>query len=446
MSASARSATGKGPSPRGVAVRARAASAVARVLHGGQRLEAVLEYEGLGRSDRALLRELATGTVRWAIRLRAVLDDLLDRPLPARETEVEGLLLVGLYQLAHTDIPPYAAVSSCVGGLSRGKAWARRLLNGVLRRFGREREARLAAVDARSPALATAHPAWLVNALQGAYAQAWPEILAANNRPPPLTLRVPGDRDAYLAELAAAGIAAEPHARVASAVSLAEFRPVAALPGFAEGRASVQDAAAQLAAPLLDPQPGERVLDACSAPGGKLAHLLDYEPAARVTALDVAPDRLARVRETLERTGLAPEALMPGDAADPDGWWDGTPFDRILIDAPCSGTGVIRRHPDIKHLRRPDDLAPMTRRQAALLAGLWPLLRPGGRLLYVTCSVLPEENGEPVEALLSERTDASAEPLSEDWGRRAGPGRQILPGEAGMDGFFYAALRKDAAP
>ncbi|MEF8792280.1 16S rRNA (cytosine(967)-C(5))-methyltransferase RsmB [Thiohalorhabdus sp.] len=429
--------------PRGVAVRCRAATAVSGVLHSGRRLEEALDYQGLGRSDRALLRELATGTVRWAIRLRTVLDDLLDRPLPRRETEVEALLLVGLYQLAHTNIPPYAAVSATVGALSKSKAWARRLINGVLRRFGREPGQRLAAADARSVGVANAHPEWLVIALEAAYPDAWQGVLDANNQAPPLTLRVVGDRAAYLAELAAAGIEAQAHPLVETAVNLKSFRPVASLPGFPEGRASVQDAAAQLAAPLMETRSGERVLDACTAPGGKLAHLLSQTPDLHVTALDPDSDRLDRTRETLERTGLAPEALLRGDAARPQTWWDGVPFDRILIDAPCSGSGVIRRHPDIKHLRRPEDVGPMEDRQQALLEGLWPILRPGGKLLYVTCSVLPEENGERVAALQQAHPEARAEPLPQQWGRPAGPGCQILPGEAGTDGFYYARLRKE---
>lgn len=424
----------------------RAANAVRAVLHGGRRLEGDLDYAGLGRSDRALLRELATGTVRWAIRLDAVLEDLLDRPLPAREAEVRALLLVGLYQLAHTGIPPYAAVSATVGALPGKKAWARRLVNGVLRRFGREREARLAAADARSAAVAAAHPQWLVDALRQAYPQDWENILRAGNAPPPLTLRVSGDRRAYLDELTAAGVAAEAHPLVATAVTLAEFRAVNGLPGFAEGRASVQDAAAQLAAPQLDAGTGERVLDACAAPGGKLVHLLQRGPGVRAVALDADTARLDKVRETLARTGTRAESLLSGDAARPEAWWDGEPFDRILVDAPCSGTGVIRRHPDIKHLRQPRDLAAMTARQAAILDGLWPLLRPGGRLLYVTCSVLPAENGERVTDFLAAHPDAAAEPLAPGWGRPAGPGRQILPGEQGMDGFFYASLRKEDRP
>ena len=430
----------------GAAVRARAAGAVAAVLGPGRRLEDGLVYDGLAASDRALLREVATGTVRWAGRLRAVLGELLDRPLPAKEAEVEAVLLVGLYQLAHTEIPPYAAVSATVDALPPGKAWARKLVNGVLRRFQREAAARLAAVDERGAATATAHPGWLVKRLRADYPEQWPAILDANNRPPPLTLRVSGDRDAYLAELAAAGIGAEPLATVPTAVRLAEFVPVAALPGFNEGRVSVQDGAAQLAAPLLAAQPGEVVLDACSAPGGKLAHLLEQAPEARVVAVERDRQRLARIQETIDRIGRRPAALRQGDAARPEAWWDGVPFDRILLDAPCTGTGVIRRHPDIKHLRRPADLDPAVAQQQELLDGLWPLLRPGGTLLYATCSVLAVENREQIRAFRQRHADAAVAELPGGWGHPAGDGRQILPGEDAMDGFFYARLTKTETP
>ncbi|KPV41562.1 hypothetical protein AN478_01875 [Thiohalorhabdus denitrificans] len=410
------------------------------MLHEGRRLEAALDYEGLGQADRALLRELATGTVRWAVRLRAVLDDLLDRPLPRKEKRLEALLLVGLHQLAHTGIPPYAAVSATVGALTGKQAWARRLVNGVLRRFGRERDDRLAAVDGRSPALRHAYPDWLVEALRGGYPDDWEAVLAAGNRPPALTLRVRGDRSAYLEELAAAGIPATSLDGVPEAVALEEFLPVGALPGFAEGRVSVQDGAAQLAAELVAPRSGERVLDACSAPGGKLAHLLDRAPGAEVVGVEAEGDRLAKIRQTLDRLGLGAAELVHGDATTPGAWWDGRPFDRILVDAPCSGTGVIRRHPDIKHLRRPEDIPVLAGRQAALLEALWPLLRPGGRLVYATCSVLPAENREVVAAFLDGHPEARPATPEADWGRPDGPGRQILPGEQGMDGFFYACL------
>lgn len=427
---------------RGALVRSRAGWAVKGVLSEGRRLEDGLDYQGLGRKDRALLRELATGTVRWGMRLEPLLDRLLDRPLPRREVTVRSLLLVGLYQLAHTDIPAYAAVSATVGGIPGNKRWARRLVNGVLRRFGRESEGRLREVDALGPAARTAHPQWLVDRLAAAFPDCWEGVLQADNRPPPLSLRVRGSRGSYLEELEKAGIAAEPMDWCPEGVRLARFHPVGTLPGFPEGRVTVQDGAAQLAVPLLGPRDGERILDACSAPGGKLAQLLDAAPGAEVVALDLDPGRLARMHETLERLGRYPARVVEGDAANPEGWWDGRLFDRILLDAPCSGTGVVRRHPDIKYLRRETDLAALTRRQEALLEGLWPLLRPGGCLLYGTCSLLAEENGERVEAFLATHPGARSEPLSTGWGSPAGPGRQILPGEDGMDGFYYARLVK----
>ncbi|MFA9459259.1 16S rRNA (cytosine(967)-C(5))-methyltransferase RsmB [Thiohalorhabdus methylotrophus] len=442
MPAQARKPSSREPAAPGGKVRRRAAAAVAGVLREGRRLEAELDYEGLDQADRALLRELATGTVRWAIRLRAALDGLLDRPLPRKEKRLEALLLVGLYQLAHSGIPPYAAVSATVSALTGRQAWARGLVNGVLRRFGREREARLAVVDEQSPAMRTAYPEWLVEAVRTAYPAEWMAVLEAGNAAPPLTLRVRGDRTAYLAELAAAGIPARALDPADGAVQLEEHRPVTEIPGFTEGRVSIQDGAAQLAADLLAPRAGDRILDACSAPGGKLAHLLDRAPQAEALAVEADEGRLERIRDTLQRLGLEATALIPGDATDPDAWWDGRAFDRILVDAPCSGTGVTRRHPDIKHHRRPEDIPALAERQGALLRALWPLLRPGGTLVYATCSILPTENREVVAAFLEECPEARCVTPEAAWGRPVGPGRQILPGEAGMDGFFYACLER----
>ncbi len=431
---------------RGALVRARAGQAVSRVLWAGQRLEEGLDYAGLGQEDRALLRELATGTIRWGLRLGALASRLLDRPLPSREGQIWALLLVGLYQLAHTRIPPYAAVSATVGALPRDKRWARGLMNGVLRRFAREADDRLEEVDALGPAERTAHPSWLVARLQMAYPEGWEGILEANNSPPPLSLRVRGKVEVYLRELEEAGIEAKPLPSPAEGIRLPHFRPVHRLPGFSEGRVTVQDGAAQLAAPLLSPLSGQRILDACSAPGGKLAHLLDWAPDTEVVALDMASKRLDWLRETLHRLGCPAVRVIIGDAAQPQQWWDGRLFDRILVDAPCSGTGVIRRHPDIKYLRREEDLSPMMKRQDNILEGLWPLLRQEGRLLYGTCSILPEENAERVTTFLANHADARWEPLPLEWGYPVGPGRQLLPGEGDMDGFFYAALVKSSLP
>jgi 16S rRNA (cytosine967-C5)-methyltransferase len=282
-----------------------------------------------------------------------------------------------------------------------------------------------------------------VDALATAYPDAWEAILAANNEAPPLTLRVDGDRAGYLAELAEAGIEAEADPAVDTAVRLREFLPVSRLPGFDDGRVSVQDAAAQRIAPLVDPHPEERILDACAAPGGKLDHILTLAPGVAVLGLDVDAGRLERVRETLARTGQTGAELLPADAADPGQWWDGEPFDAALVDAPCSGTGVIRRHPDIKHLRRPDDLAPMTARQDALLDAAWSVLAPGGRLVYATCSVLPEENTGRVAGFQERYPEAVLRDPEPHAGRDTGHGRQLLPGPEG-DGFFYAVLERPA--
>jgi 16S rRNA (cytosine967-C5)-methyltransferase len=230
---------------------------------------------------------------------------------------------------------------------------------------------------------------------------------------------------------------------VSTGIVLENACDVKQLPGFADGVVSVQDSAAQLAVVLLDLQPNQRVLDACAAPGGKTCHVLETEPElAHVLALDRDAVRLGRIRENLERLGLTAQ-LREGDASDPRQWWDGTPYDRILLDAPCSATGVIRRHPDIKLLRKAADIAPLARRQQTLMARLWPLLAPGGMLVYATCSVLKQENELNVEHFLATHGDARERPIAAPWGHAGVCGRQILPGEAGMDGFFYACLVKE---
>jgi 16S rRNA (cytosine967-C5)-methyltransferase len=357
---------------------------------------------------------------------------------------VRGLLLVGLYQLAEMRVAAYAAVDETVAAARvLGKDWAAGLVNGVLRAFLRERAA-LELAAAADPAAAHAHPSWLVARLQAAWPDDWPALLHAGNGRPPMTLRVNRLRvsvAAYLGTLAAAGLAAVPAELVPSAVVLAQPVDVGRLPGFGAGAVSVQDAGAQLAAPLLDPQPGQAVLDACAAPGGKTGHLLEGCPDARVTAVDVDARRLARVRENLDRLGLAAR-LAEGDAEHPAGEWAAERYDRILLDVPCTATGVIRRHPDIKLLRRAPDVGELVARQARILDAVWPLLRPGGILLYVTCSLLPEENEGQIARFLGRRPDARAVPIEAVWGRPAGAGRQILTGEHGMDGFYYARLRR----
>ena len=429
-------------------VRAIAAQALGQVLGEGRSLAVVLPpaLERVAPRDRGLLRELCYGVCRWQPELQVLLDGLLNRPLDPREPMVRALLLVGLYQLHHLRIPDHAAVAETVAAARQvRKPWAASLTNAVLRSFPRRRAELLARVEADTAAR-TAHPRWLLESLKEDWPDDWPAIVAANNARPPFTLRVnvlQDRRDAYQARLAAVGKHAEPVAVASAALTLAEPVEPAALPGFAEGQVSVQDAAAQLAAPLLAVEPGMRVLDACAAPGGKTAHLLECIPDLDLTALDQDGDRLERVRDNLNRLRLAAR-LVRGDASQPADWWDGVPYDRILLDAPCSATGVIRRHPDIKLLRRETDIAALADRQQAMLLALWPLLRPGGRLLYATCSVLRRENDQVVAAFLAAQPEAQAQPIRADWGRALALGHQILPGEGGMDGFYYAVLVKPA--
>jgi 16S rRNA (cytosine967-C5)-methyltransferase len=429
--------------------RAAAGRAVSAVARRGRSLDEALgqSMAGLPDADRALVAQLAYGTLRAYPRLDRWVDLLLARPLPERDIEVHDLLAVGLYQLEDTRVPDHAAVAATVEAVRQlGRHQYAGLVNACLRRWLRERDA-LKAKVARVPEVVHAHPRWWLDALAADWPRDWESVVAAANIQAPMWVRVNrlhGTRDAWLERLVAAGGAATTWAPAPEALCLDGPMDVAALPGFGSGDVSVQDAAAQLAAGLLDPQPGMRVLDACAAPGGKTGHLLEYCPDIRMTALDVAPARLERIRENLARLSLEANVLA-GDARDPGAWWDGEPFDRILLDAPCTGSGVVRRHPDIKLLRRPGDVAAMAAQQQALLESLWRLLAPGGRLLYATCSVFRLENASRVTEFLARHPEARAIDLGEPgWGRRAGPGRQILTGEAATDGFYYACLNRPA--
>ena len=394
--------------------------------------------------ERAFAQELAFGTLRYLPRLDAWLAHVAQRPPRRRDTDVRALALLGLYQLAFTRVPPHAAVNATVE-LARtlGKPWAAGFVNAALRRFAAERDA----IERIEPAASArlAHPGWLLEAFERSWPELGESIARANLERPPMTLRVNTlrtSRRRYLDRLSREGIRARATRHSEAGVVLASPRDVESVPGFAEGLVSVQDEAAQLAAALLDAPRGSRVLDACAAPGGKTAHVLERGAGGvEMVALDRDPRRIADLERTLARLGLAPRVLL-ADAQAPDAWWDERPFDRILLDVPCSGTGIIRRRPDVKVLRRPGDVEPMAGRQSAMLHALWPLLARGGRLLYATCSVLPRENESVVRSFVAERADADAIPLDAPWGRPTGHGRQILPGEDAMDGFFYAALAK----
>ena len=394
--------------------------------------------------ERAFAQELAFGTLRYLPRLDAWLAHVARRPPRRRDTDVRALALLGLYQLAFTRVPPHAAVSATVE-LARilGKPWAAGFVNAALRRFAAERDTIERAEPSAEARLA--HPAWLLEAFEHSRPGLGESIARANLERPPMTLRVNArrmSRRRYLDVLSSAGIEARATRHSAQGVVLASPRAVESVPGFGEGLVSIQDEAAQLAAGLLDTRRGSLVLDACAAPGGKTAHVIERGAGdVEVVALDHDPRRIADLERTLARLRLAAR-VQPGDATKPDAWWDGKPFDRILLDAPCSGTGVIRRHPDVKALRRPEDVGAMAGRQRAMLGALWPLLARGGRLLYATCSVLSRENESIVESFLAEQADAEMVRIDAAWGRPAGPGRQILPGEDAMDGFFHAVLAK----
>lgn len=419
-----------------------------RVALGGQSLSDLLpgaQEQLAGAEDRALLQELCYGCLRWHFRLSGVVAGMMQRPLKPRDRDLGLLIELGLYQLLYTRIPPHAALAETVELARRlGKPWAVGLVNGVLRGFQRERESLLAKVDL-DPGARLASPPWLVQSLQKAWPQRWEAILAGCNQRPPMTLRVnlrQGSRDAYLERLAAAELGARPLASVPTALVLERPVEVQNLPGFGEGAVSVQDAGAQLAAGLLELAPGQRVLDACAAPGGKTGHLLESEPGLEgLVALDLDPQRLQRVRENLQRLGLSAR-LCQGDAGAPAGDWAQGRYERILLDVPCSATGVIRRHPDIRLLRRPSDLVSLGRSQASMLDAVWPLLAPGGILVYATCSLMSEENEQQVLAFLRRCPQARERPIAAAWGHARAAGRQTLPGEEEMDGFYYARLEK----
>jgi len=468
-------------------IRAQAAQLLIQVAEQGKSLDVLLENRSDAPAERGLLRSLCYGSVRWYWRVYAVLEQLSSQPVRELQPEVRALALLGLYQLLHTDIAAHAAVAETVEAtraLNVGRAAG--FLNAILRRCQREVESLTRTVD-QHRAASTAHPRWLVEALQ----EDWPwqsdAMLAANNLHPPFWLRVNVQRisrDDYLAQLAATNLTALPSAIAPEALYMPEAVDVGQLPGFKEGLVSVQDSAAQLAAHLLGAQPGERVLDACAAPGGKTCHILELQPQLKeMIALDVAKDRLRRVHNNLERLGLR-ATVVCGDAAT-QGWWDGELFDRVLLDVPCSATGVIRRHPDIKLLRRGSDIGKLVERQQTLLANTWPLLKPGGRLVYASCSLLRAENADNVAQFLDDHDDArdvtqaviNAMPAAADWyalqpeGRAVDdrPGLVIQTGkgaaldgtlasvtdeqasqsetkttikEGGFDGFYYACLEK----
>lgn len=416
-----------------------------KVLQDGQSLTSALDIalkSVESAQDKAFVQALCYGVCRSYHRLYFILNLLIDNPLKSQD--VKSLILIGLYQLKYMRVKPHAAVSETVQA-ARKIVWAKALINAVLRGYLRKQDELEQQADQVKTA-ALSHPDWLIKQIE----HDWPEqagtVLQENNQPPPMVLRVnltKTTRENYLQLLVEQTISAKVADFCASGIILDKPVPIEALPHFADGWVSVQDIAAQLAAELLEVQPGQRVLDVCAAPGGKTAHILEQQPdIGEMVAVDIDENRMLRVGENLRRLGLNTK-LIVADAAKPDDWWDGKPFDRILLDAPCSATGVIRRHPDIKLLRRESDIAALTTLQKTILNAIWPLLVSGGMLLYATCSVLKQENEDQIVDFLSAHEDAVELPITTDeWGIPGICGRQIMTGESSMDGFYYARLVK----
>lgn len=450
MSSDAREAARPGPPP-GAATLAEVARALAAVASVGQSSDKALAASQ-NSSNRAAVRAITLGSLRWYLRLSPAVEALLERPAKVTP-DIRALLLASAHQIEYSRNPPELTVHLAVEAarlLDRHAATG--LVNAVLRRFVAERKTLLESIDV-DLAARTAHPDWLVTELLRSWPNEAQMILDGGNQHPPLVLRLDRTRTSvaqYLAELARLDFAGRSIAWANTAVELEEAVAIVELPGFVQGAVSVQDAGAQLAAPLLDARPGMRVLDACAAPGGKTGHILEHTPAlGELVALDIDAARSVRIADNLKR--LSRQAtLVVGDIRNPQGFWDGRPFDRILADVPCSATGVIRRHPDIKLLRRSDDIAGFARTQLEILHAAFGMLAAAGRLLYSTCSVLPAENEEVIERFLTGEPKARLAPVPS--GVHLPPGAQarvagvqLLPGaQAGTDGFYYACLEKTA--
>jgi len=427
-------------------LRAVAATCCYQVVDQGKSLSDVLPKAQLqfeNPADKALLQEICFGVLRHLPLLDFVCQQLMAKPLIKQLRPLQFLIYVGIYQLKFLRIPDHAAVGETVEAARylKGQSMTK-LINGVLRSV--QRKAELFDVSQAPLPVQTNHPSWLVNSLQQAYPQQWQQVLAANQQKAPLWLRVNVQRCSikeFCQALTAEGIEfSQPEPSLPQAILLAQATDVVQLPGYLDGWFAVQDLAAQYAAVFLAPENGEHILDACCAPGGKTGHILEIAPKAQVLALDKDAKRLDRVRDNLARLSHQAE-IKAADAATPRQWWDGQPFDRILLDVPCSATGVIRRHPDIRWLRKAADIAALATLQQQILIQIWPLLKPGGTLLYATCSVLPAENQLQISQFLAHHPDAEAVALGAGINDSQ---MQILPGEQQADGFFYAKLSKKA--
>ncbi|MGB9098081.1 16S rRNA (cytosine(967)-C(5))-methyltransferase RsmB [Erwinia sp.] len=422
-------------------LRSIAAQTIEKVVEQGQSLSNVLPaaQKSVADKDAALLQELCYGVLRTLPQLEWIIAQLMERPMTGKQRTIHFLVMVGLYQLMFTRIPAHAALAETVeGAVSLKRQQFKGLINGVLRQFQRKQEELMQQMNEGNQKYL--HPKWLLERLKHAWPENWEAIVDANNQRPPMWLRVNRQhhsRDAWLKLLQETGKEAVPHPLHTDALRLETPCPVSQLPGFDQGWVTVQDASAQGCVALLDPQNGDSILDLCAAPGGKTTHILEAAPQATVLAVDIDEQRLARINENLLRLNMTAEVKV-GDGCLPATWCGDRLFDRILLDAPCSATGVIRRHPDIKWLRRDRDIPELAALQQQILDAVWPHLKPGGTLLYATCSILPEENHLQVAAFLKRHEDAM---LSET-GDASQPGLQVFPAPQDGDGFFYAKLLK----
>jgi len=427
-----------------------AANIIKNVIADNRSLDNALENgipTTLSSQDKAFVQAMSYGVIRWYEKLNFTLKKLLKKPFRKKDSDLQALALLGLYQIGYSRVKPHAAVSETVSATKKsGKTWAAATINAVLRNYLRNREELDQAAE-ETLAIKTSHPLWLCEAIKDNWPVQQLEILTNNNQQAPMTLRVNRQQtsvDAYIEKLSGHEINASAHPFANDAINLENAVEIGRLPNFREGSASVQDGAAQLAAQLLNPQPEERVLDACAAPGGKSCHLLEFSPKiSELVAIDCDIKRVEKIKENLDRLQLS-ATLVTADASLTADWWDKKPFDKILLDAPCSATGVIRRHPDIKWLRTKEDIDNLATIQQSLLEALWPLLAPGGTLLYATCSILKQENEQQIGLFLANHPDASELSIDAEWGISCSYGRQIITGENGMDGFYYARLKKEA--
>ena len=427
------------------AARPAAAKVISDVIRHHRSLNGVLRTALLSLPDgeRSLCQQLCYGVIRWQPQLQAITEQLLSKSLKNKDSDIQALLLCGLYQLRAMRLPEHAALSETVNGCAAlGKPWAKGLINASLRNYQRNQsdiDSKVLANDAAK----FAHPDWLIQTIKQDWPEQWQQVLEANNQQPPMFLRVNQQQHSqqqYLGLLIENDIPASEVKQSSEAILLNSPCDVYQLPGFETGAASVQDAAAQQVAAILQIGPKQRILDACAAPGGKTCHILETEPSNEVIALDIDPARLTQIKQNTDRLGLH-ATLKAADAGDTESWWDGKKFDRILIDAPCSGSGVIRRHPDIKLLRRPSDIDTLVEKQQQLLENLWPLLNTDGLLVYATCSLIQRENEQQIMDFLTKHPEAEEHQLNPPPATRRTAGYQRLPGDDNLDGFYYACLR-----